>query len=188
MPSCGLQSTFQNRRSAPDLSFPTVQPQGHGCHKAADFSPLSKTGAKRLTTSSIIKAVTPPRGLQSTFQNRRSAPDLFLPIITQDFSPGTWGAPWEAPGRLHASEHLTPWDLGQPPREYQPATSLGPSSTDRKTKNFKKITTSKTRVKSPMQGYPSTKIPTYSKKNAQALLTLNNYCHNLPLILTLNPK
>src|SRR5690554_6461087 len=81
-----------------------------------------------------------------------------------------------------------PWDLGQPPREYQPATSLGPSLTDRKTKNFKKITTSKTRVKSPMQGYPSTKIPTYSKKNAQALLTLNNYCHNLPLILTLNPK
>src|SRR5690554_286088 len=92
------------------------------------------------------------------------------------------------PGRLRASEHLTPWDLGQPPREYQPTTSLGPSSTDRKTKNFKKITTSKTRVKSPMQGYPSTKITTYSKKNAQALLTLNNYCHNLPLILTLNPK
>ena len=67
------------------------------------------------------------------------------------------GGPWDHHG-------TTPWDLGQPPREYQPATSLGPSPTDRKTKNFKKITTSKTRVKSPMQGYPSTKTPTYSKK------------------------
>src|SRR5690554_6795743 len=105
------------------------------------------------------------------------------------------GGPWDHPGTTlgppwdhHGTTMGPPWDLGQPPREYQPATSLGPSSTDRKTKNFKKITTSKTRVKSPMQGYPSTKIPTYSKKNAQALLTLNNYCHNLPLILTLNPK
>src|SRR5690554_7166724 len=40
------------------------------------------------------------RGFQPAFQNRRSAPDHFLPIITQDFSPGTWAgtrrAPWEA--------------------------------------------------------------------------------------------
>src|SRR5690554_7836405 len=45
------------------------------------------------------------RGLQSAFQNRRSAPDPSLPIITQGFNPGR---PWEAlcVGRLHPWQAL----------------------------------------------------------------------------------
>src|SRR5690554_4220475 len=50
-------------------------------------------------------------GLQSAYKNRRYAPDLFLPIITQDFSPGTR----EGPG---LSEHLRgpgrAWDSEEP--------------------------------------------------------------------------
>src|SRR5690554_5337819 len=52
----------------------------------------------------------PPRGLQSTFKNRRKAPDHLLPIITQGFNPG----------RPCASEGFNPgrlWEtLGGPVR------------------------------------------------------------------------
>src|SRR5690554_7598226 len=52
-------------------------------------------------------------GLQSAYKNRRYAPDLFLPIITQDFSPGTREGPMglseglRGPGRAWDSEEPT---------------------------------------------------------------------------------
>src|SRR5690554_7297638 len=55
------------------------------------------------------------RGLQSTYTNRRSAPDLFLPIITQDFSPGTWAGTWGGTrrgtwGGTWAGTRRAPWE------------------------------------------------------------------------------
>ena len=150
MPPRGLQSTFKNRRKAPDhpsshpysrrlqseaadfspLSktgapapdYPSSHPYSRRLQsEAADFSPLSKTGAPRLTTSSHRKAAMPPRGLQSTFQNRRKAPDHFLPIITQGFNPG----------RPYASEGFSPgrlWEtLGGPVRRRTSVLGLGPA-------------------------------------------------------------
>src|SRR5690554_4451014 len=87
----GLQSAYKNRRYAPDHFLPII---------TQDFSP-GKPGPRyirsytppSLTTSSLGARVPPGRGLQSAYKNRRFAPDHFLPIITQDFSPGTWGGP-----------------------------------------------------------------------------------------------
>src|SRR5690554_99464 len=63
----------------------------------------------------------PPRGLQSTFKNRRKAPDHFLPIITQGFNPGRPCASEDfSPGRL--------WEtLGGPVRRRISVLGLGPA-------------------------------------------------------------
>src|SRR5690554_2849782 len=53
-----------------------------------------------LKTISIGAQVHHSGGLQSAYKNRRKAPDLFLPIITQGFNPGgpgDSGRPWESP-------------------------------------------------------------------------------------------
>src|SRR5690554_2976385 len=60
----------------------------------------------------------PPRGLQSTFKNRRKAPDHLLPIITQGFNPGRpCASEGFNPGRPCASEYFGPErPLGDPGR------------------------------------------------------------------------
>src|SRR5690554_7739752 len=80
-----------------------------------------------LKTISIGARVHHSGGLQSAYKNRRKAPDLFLPIITQGFNPGGPGRPWETREGLG-----DPGDLGDPgsppllspPLPYTPAPSV----------------------------------------------------------------
>src|SRR5690554_7903249 len=75
-----------------------------------------------LKTISIGARVHHSGGLQSAYKNRRKAPDLSFPIITQGFNPGRPGRPRETPGDPGRPRET----LGDPGRPWETPSLLSP--------------------------------------------------------------